>query len=100
MGRQQELLYNVEFNLQDMERKVARAQGHRTQDETTKFTERINELTGVLEGVNAEHRLLLDQVKQVGGAVGRWDRAGRGERGRPQAGAARNMETFLRWRHL
>ncbi|GAX79427.1 hypothetical protein CEUSTIGMA_g6868.t1 [Chlamydomonas eustigma] len=61
--RQQELLYNVEFQLQQMERKVARAGGHRTEDETRLLNARIEKLTGILEGVNAEHGMLLEQVK-------------------------------------
>lgn len=60
--RQQELLYNVEFSLQQMERKVARAHGHRTDDEARALNARIERLTLVLEGVNAEHSMLLDQV--------------------------------------
>ena len=61
--RQQELLYNVEFQLQQMERKVARAGGQRSEDETRGLNARIERLTGVLEGVNAEHGMLLEQVK-------------------------------------
>lgn len=63
--RQQELLYNVEFQLQQMERKVARAQGVRSDEETRALTARIERLTQVLEGVNAEHSMLLEQVKRA-----------------------------------
>ncbi|KAJ9515479.1 hypothetical protein QJQ45_016481 [Haematococcus lacustris] len=61
--RQQELLYNVEFQLQQMERKVARAGGVRSEEESRALHARIEKLTAVLEGVNAEHSMLLDQVK-------------------------------------
>ncbi|GBF94678.1 flagella associated protein [Raphidocelis subcapitata] len=61
--RQQEVLYDVEYALQDMERKLSRAQGHRTEDETRALRERIEQLTGTLEGVAAEHSMLVEQVK-------------------------------------
>ncbi|KAF5827559.1 coiled-coil domain-containing protein 39 [Dunaliella salina] len=61
--KQQELLYNVEFQLQQMERKVARAGGVRSDEEVRALNARISKLTGVLEKVNAEHSMLLEQVK-------------------------------------
>ena len=61
--RQQELLYNVEFQLQQMERKVARAGGVRSEEETRALNARIEKLTAVLEGVNNEHSMLLEQVR-------------------------------------
>jgi coiled-coil domain-containing protein 39 len=63
--RQQELLYNVEFQLQQMERRVARAKGERSDEETVLLNERINVLTEELEGVNAVHSMLLAQVKKA-----------------------------------
>ncbi len=60
--RQQELLYNVEFQLQQMERKVARAGGVRSEEETRALNARIEKLTAILEGVNGEHSMLLEQV--------------------------------------
>ena len=65
VARQQELLYNVDFNLQDAERRVARAQGHRTEDESRALHARIKVLTEVLDGVNSEHGMLLEQVRAV-----------------------------------
>jgi hypothetical protein len=47
---------------QDMERKLSRAQGHRTEDETRALRERIEQLAAVLEGVNKEHGMLVEQV--------------------------------------
>ena len=62
VSRQQELLYSVDFQLQEMERKVARARGVRSDEETRQLNARIQQLTGVLEGVNGEHLMLLEQV--------------------------------------
>jgi hypothetical protein len=56
-----------------MERKLARAQGHRTEDETRALRDRIEQLGSMLAGANAEHAMLLGQV---GGAR-------RGGTGRP-----------------
>mmetsp|Transcript_9124 Transcript_9124/g.17160 ORF Transcript_9124/g.17160 Transcript_9124/m.17160 type:complete len:907 (-) Transcript_9124:51-2771(-) len=63
--RQQELLYNVEFQVQQMERKVSRAKGVRSEEETRALNARIEKLTAILEGVNAEHGTLLQQVKHA-----------------------------------
>ncbi|KAI8473820.1 MAG: hypothetical protein J3K34DRAFT_166010 [Monoraphidium minutum] len=68
--RQQEVLYDVEFALQDMERKLSRAQGHRTEDETRALRERIEGLTETLAAASAEHSMLLDQVKAAEVALG------------------------------
>jgi len=43
--RQQELLYNADFQIQQMERRVARAQGERSQEELQKLTKEIADLT-------------------------------------------------------
>eukprot|EP00892_Ulva_mutabilis_P002355 jgi/Ulvmu1/1211/UM109_0009.1 len=63
--RQQELLYNVEFQLQQMERRVSRAKGERSDEETGVLNERIKGLTTELEGVNLQHSMLLAQVKKA-----------------------------------
>ena len=42
---------------------VARAGGQRSEDESKVLNARIEKLTSILEGVNAEHGMLLDQVK-------------------------------------
>ena len=55
----------MEFQLQMMERKVARAGGERSDDETRVLNGRIAKLTETLEGVNAEHSLLSGQVKKA-----------------------------------
>jgi hypothetical protein len=48
--------------LQEMERRIARAGGHRSDDEARALNARIAKLTEILEGVNAEHAMLLEQV--------------------------------------
>mmetsp|Transcript_4386 Transcript_4386/g.10991 ORF Transcript_4386/g.10991 Transcript_4386/m.10991 type:complete len:540 (-) Transcript_4386:72-1691(-) len=67
--KQQELLYNSEFQVQQLERKVQRAAGERTDDEKRALNARIEKLTGQLEGVNAEHSMLSEQVKLVEDAL-------------------------------
>ena len=62
---QQEMLYDVEFRLQVMERHVARASGVRSDEETKKLNAKIIKLTEVLDGVNAEHSMLTAQVKKA-----------------------------------
>ncbi|CAG9467503.1 unnamed protein product [Pedinophyceae sp. YPF-701] len=63
--KQEELIYNADFQIQVIERKVARAQGERTDEEKRALNARIEELTQELEGVNAEHSMLLSQVKRA-----------------------------------
>ncbi len=65
VGRQQELLYSVDFQLQEMERRVARAKGVRSDEETKQLNLRIQQLTSLLEGVNGEHLMLLEQVRHT-----------------------------------
>ena len=62
---QQEMLYDVDFRLQVMERHVARASGVRSDEETKKLNAKIAKLTEVLDGVNAEHSMLTAQVKKA-----------------------------------
>jgi len=63
--RQQEITYNVDYQLVMMERRLARAGGQRTDDETAALTARIGELTAALTAAAAEHRLLAAAVKTV-----------------------------------
>jgi hypothetical protein len=46
-----------------MERRIARAGGHRSDDEARALNARIAKLTEILEGVTAEHAMLLEQVR-------------------------------------
>ena len=62
---QQEVLYNVDYRLRMMERQVARARGRRNDEETKHLNAKIAKLTGVLDGVNAEHAMLTSQVKKA-----------------------------------
>lgn len=63
--RQEEVLYNVEYQIILMERKVSRAKGERSDVETKELTEQIQKFTSELESVNAEHALLLSQLKKA-----------------------------------
>lgn len=42
--RQQELIYSAEFQIQQMERKVARGMGERTDEEKSQLNSKIREL--------------------------------------------------------
>ena len=61
--KQQQMLYNASFNVQQLERKVARAGGERSDEETRVLNQKIQKLNKILEGVNAEYNLLSSQVK-------------------------------------
>ena len=63
--KQEELIYNADFQIQVMERKVARAGGERSEDEKRQLNEKIEALTVELEAVNQEHAMLANQVKQA-----------------------------------
>ena len=69
---QQEMLYNVDYRLQMMERQVARAAGVRTDEETKHLNAKIAKLTEVLDGANAEHAMLLAQVKKAEEDLSEW----------------------------
>mmetsp|Transcript_20436 Transcript_20436/g.66353 ORF Transcript_20436/g.66353 Transcript_20436/m.66353 type:complete len:909 (-) Transcript_20436:163-2889(-) len=63
--KQQEMLYNAEFQIQQLERKVSRAGGERTDEEKKALNARIEALTAVLEERNAEHSMLSASVKRA-----------------------------------
>lgn len=63
--KQQELLYSAEFQIQQMERKVARAGGARSDEEKRVLNGKIEDLTEVLEGKTAQHAMLSGQVKRA-----------------------------------
>ena len=56
--RQQELLYNAEYQIQQMNRKVERAKGDRSQEEMKKLDKQI-------EILNSEHRELEEQFRTL-----------------------------------
>lgn len=53
--RQQELLYAAEFNLQQLERKVARAGGERSDEEKRLLNAKIEQLAAVLVFLSLIH---------------------------------------------
>lgn len=62
-GRQQELLYTAEFQIQQLERKVSRASGERSDDEKVALTAQIAGLNTELETAAEKEKLLLQQTK-------------------------------------
>ena len=63
ISRQQELLYTADFQIQQLERKVARASGERSDDEKRILNQKISGLEEQLEGVQHDHSMLDNQVK-------------------------------------
>lgn len=63
--RQQELVYSAEFQIQQMERKVARAKGERSDEEKRLLQGRIDELNEELAEVAAEDKKLKEQCKSL-----------------------------------
>lgn len=63
--RQQELVYNGEFQIQQMERKVARASGERSAEETKVLASQIQVLQMELDRVRAEAAMLQTQCKKL-----------------------------------
>jgi coiled-coil domain-containing protein 39 len=64
--RQQELIYNAEFQVQQLERKVARASGERTGDEKKVLNDTIAEKQTELEAAQAQRSMLQTQVRKLG----------------------------------
>uniref|UniRef100_K3X8W7 Coiled-coil domain-containing protein 39 n=1 Tax=Globisporangium ultimum (strain ATCC 200006 / CBS 805.95 / DAOM BR144) TaxID=431595 RepID=K3X8W7_GLOUD len=63
--RQQELVYNGEFQIQQMERKVSRASGERSAEETKVLQSQIQVLQMELDRVKAEESMLQAQCKKL-----------------------------------
>ena len=63
--KQQQLLYTAEFQIQQLERKVARASGERSDEEKRALNARIDALNVELEVKTAEHSMLSGQVKKA-----------------------------------
>ena len=61
----QEVRYNADYQLVEMERRVARAEGHRSRDETAVLGGRIKELEGTLAAAQAAHGMLVEEVKRA-----------------------------------
>lgn len=63
--RQQELIYTAEFQIQQMERKVARGLGERSDEEKIALRAQIKELEAELEQKSEEKRGLAAQVRNL-----------------------------------
>lgn len=63
--QQQVVLYNIEFNVQQMIKKVGRANGDRTDRERKELQGKIDLLQSTLEELEQQHRVLDTQVKRV-----------------------------------
>ena len=63
--RQQELVYNAEFQIQQMERKVSRGQGERSDDEKRALGQTIKGLEEELEGGKDQKKMLVQQCRRL-----------------------------------
>merc|ERR1719502_1333412 len=63
--RQQELIYNAEFQIQQMERKVARGLGERSDDEKKKLNAVIAEQEASLEAAREKKKMLTAQCRKL-----------------------------------
>ena len=63
--RQQELVYNAEFQIQQMERKVARGLGERSDDEKKKLNVVIAEQEASLEAAREKKKMLTAQCRKL-----------------------------------
>jgi len=63
--RQQELVYNAEFQIQQLERKVARAGGERSGEERKVLNAKIAALQAELEAEQGQVAMLTQQVKRL-----------------------------------
>ena len=65
MQKQKELLYDAEFNIQQMERKVAQAKGDKTLEEVKKSQKEIDQLQETLDELKGKHHDLDKANKQL-----------------------------------
>ncbi|KAL9644004.1 hypothetical protein ABK040_005472 [Willaertia magna] len=63
--KQQELLYNIEFQIQQMERKVHRASGERTEEEKERLNNQIAELQAILDNHEVQFNMLKTEWNKV-----------------------------------
>ena len=63
--KQEEVLYNINFKIVMMERKIDRAKGVRSHTETEELNRSIEKLTKELDRVNSEHAMLITQFKKA-----------------------------------
>lgn len=64
-ARQQELLYNAEFQIQQIERKIARGMGERSDDEKVELRKQIDHFEKELEGVREKRKVLQQQNRRL-----------------------------------
>lgn len=63
--KQQEMLYNIEFQVQQLERKVSFASGKRSLEETLELKASIALLQKQLEELQQQHNMITNQVKRL-----------------------------------
>lgn len=63
--KQQEIIYMQDFQLQQLERRISRMQGERSNEEKLQLEARITELTSQLDEHNSTHTLLSAQMKNL-----------------------------------
>lgn len=63
--KQQEIIYNQDFTIQQLERRIARMQGEVNTEEKKELENRIEELTSTLEGKNSTQTILTHQLKRL-----------------------------------
>ncbi|XP_052782537.1 coiled-coil domain-containing protein 39-like [Mya arenaria] len=63
--KQQEIIYNQDFAVQQLERRINRMQGERSNEEKVALEGRIKDLTDDLEAKNNTHTLLTLQLKRL-----------------------------------
>ena len=64
-ARQQELLYNAEFQIQQIERKISRGMGERSDEEKRALRQAIEELEVKVEAVKDKRKMLQAQVRKL-----------------------------------
>ncbi|CAM42454.1 conserved hypothetical protein [Leishmania braziliensis MHOM/BR/75/M2904] len=62
---QQGVLYNIEFSVQQIEKRVSRAKGERTEEERKELRRKIDLLQTTLDELEKQNRILQNQVKRV-----------------------------------
>lgn len=65
LARQQELLYNAEYQIQLLERKVARANGEMSNKESEYLEEETKKIQTKRDGIQNQHNVLVDAVSQL-----------------------------------
>lgn len=69
-AKQQELLYSAEFQIQQIERKIARGMGERSDEEKRELKRRINDLEAQRDSVTDKRKVLFAQVRKLSNELG------------------------------